>query len=143
MPRIKLTDKKKKKIFADFTMNQNYSETARLNGVSDTTVRKIVKNHPDSLKIIEEKKEENTKDILDYMDSILDDQKEILNLSLKALKKKLANPDAFTSVKDIATAYGVVFDKALKAKEIKSKMGTTEDDGITIINDCGGSNDNS
>jgi len=39
MPRIKLTDEQKKKILADYVINQNYSETARLNNVTDTTVR--------------------------------------------------------------------------------------------------------
>ena len=55
MPRVKLTDKQKKKIIADYAINQNYSETARMNNVTDTTVRKIVKENPDSLKKIEEK----------------------------------------------------------------------------------------
>lgn len=87
----------------------------------------------------EQKKEENIKDILDYMDSIAEDQKEIIDLSLTALKKKLKNPDAFTSVKDIATVYGVIFDKAMKLKEIRYKQNKDddlEDDGVVIINDC-------
>ena len=145
MPRLKLTDKQKKKIVADYAINQNYSETARMNNVTDTTVRKIVKEDPDSLKKIEEKKEENTKDILEYVDSIAKDQKEIIKLSMEALKKKLKNPDMFTTVKDIATVYGVIFDKALKAKELKQKYNNNfeEDDDITIINDCGDSNGSS
>lgn len=139
MPRVKLTDIQKKKIIADFVENQNYSETARINNVSDMTVRRLVEGNKDVLKKVEEKKEENTKDILDYMDSIAEEQKEIINLSLSALKKKLKNPDAFTSVKDIATVYGVIFDKALKSKEIKLKQSENNNNEnkkkVVIVND--------
>lgn len=117
----KLTDKQKKKIIADYVNNQNYSETARMNNTSVESVRRIVKADDDFVKKSERKKEENTKDILEYMDSIYDKQKNIIDLSLSALEKKLEEPDMFTNVKDIATVYGVIFDKALKYKEIKLK----------------------
>ena len=68
------------------------------------------------------KKEDNSKDILEYMDSICEDQKEIITLSFKALKEKLNKIDNFTSVKDIATVYGIIYDKAIKAKELKIKQ---------------------
>lgn len=123
MAKPKLTDKQKKKIIADYINNQNYSETARMNNVDESTVRRIVKScdFEDITKKTEQKKEENTKDILEYMDSIYDKQKNIIDLSLSALEKKLEDPDIFTNVKDIATVYGVIFDKALKYKEIKQK----------------------
>lgn len=117
----KLTDKEKKKIIADYVNNQNYSETARMNNTSVESVRRIVKADDDFVKKSERKKEETTKDILEYMDSIYDKQKNIIDLSLSALEKKLEDPDVFTNVKDIATVYGVIFDKALKYKEIKQK----------------------
>lgn len=117
----KLTDKQKKKIIADYVENQNYSETARMNNVSDVTVKDVVTKDETTLKKLEEKKEENTKDILEYMDSIYDKQKSIIDLSLNALEEKLKKPDMFTNVKDIATVYGVIFDKALKYKEMKMK----------------------
>jgi len=117
----KLTDKQKKKIIADYVNNQNYSETARMNNTSVESVRRIVKADDDFVKKSERKKEENTKDILEYMDSIYDKQKNVIDLSLNALEKKLQDPDMFTNVKDIATVYGVIFDKALKYKEIKQK----------------------
>ena len=41
----KLTDKQKKKIIADYVDNGNYSETARLNNTTDTTVRTIIKEN--------------------------------------------------------------------------------------------------
>lgn len=133
----KLTDKQKKKIIADYVETQNYSETARLNNVSDMTVKRLVDNNDEVLKNVEQKKEENTKDILEYMDKIYDKQKSIIDLSLSALEEKLKNPDMFTNVKDIATVYGVIFDKALKYKEMKQKnnIGSGEVKKIQIVND--------
>lgn len=140
MSRIKLTDKQKKKIIADYISNGNYSETARMNGnISPNTVKRLVQEDGEFANKCEQKKEENIKDILDYMDSIAEDQKEIIDLSLAALKQKLKKPDAFTSVKDIATVYGVIFDKAMKLKEIRYKQNKDDDqenEGVVIVNDC-------
>ena len=122
MSRTKLTDKQKKKIIADYMENGNYRETARINSVAVDTVRRIIlknKNNQDFVKKSTEKKEENTKDILQYMDSIVKDQKEVIDLALKVLKDKLSSPDLFTNIKDVAIVYGTIFDKALKYKEMK------------------------
>lgn len=122
MARTKLTDKQKKKIIADYMENGNYRETARINSVAVDTVRRIIlknKNNQDFVKKSAEKKEENTKDILEYMDSIVKDQKEVINLSLQVLKDKLSSPDLFTNIRDVAIVYGTIFDKALKYKEMK------------------------
>ena len=121
MSRTKLTDKQKKKIIADYMENGNYRETGRINNVSDNTVRNIVNKDQNTSEKLAQKKEENTKDILEYMDSIVKDQKEVIDLSLKVLKDKLSNPDLFTNVRDVATVYGVIFDKALKYKEMQLK----------------------
>ena len=67
--RTKLTDKQKKKIIADFVENNNYSETARMNNVSEYTVRKLCKdsNNKEIKEKIEQKKEENTKSMLEMI----------------------------------------------------------------------------
>ena len=123
MSRTKLTDKQKKKIIADYIENQNFSETARINGVDKSTVKRLVDSgyDKDIQQKTTQKKEENTKDILEYMDSIVKDQKEVIDLSLQVLKDKLKSPDLFTNVRDVATVYGVIFDKALKYKEMQLK----------------------
>lgn len=73
----KLTDKQKKKIIADYVDNGNYSETARLNNTTDTTVRTIIKENKNiALKKMEQKKEENTQDMLQYLESKKEDKKE-------------------------------------------------------------------
>jgi hypothetical protein len=71
------------------------------------------------------------------MDKIYDKQKSIIDLSLSALEEKLKSPDMFMNVKDIATVYGVIFDKALKYKEMKQKNNIVDSNvtKIQIIND--------
>ena len=119
MSRTKLTDKQKKKIIADYMENGNYRETARINSVSDNTVRSIVNKDQKTSKKLAQKKEENTKDILEYMDNIAEKQKKIIDLSLEVLEQKLSNPDLFTNIRDVAIVYGTIFDKSLKYKEMK------------------------
>ena len=119
MGRTKLTDKQKKKIIADYMENGNYRETGRINNVSDNTVRNIVNKDQNTSEKLAQKKEENTKDILEYMDSIVKDQKEVIDLALQVLKDKLSNPDLFTNIRDVAIVYGTIFDKSLKYKEMK------------------------
>lgn len=141
----KLTDKQKKKIIADYIETQNYSETARINNVADNTVRAIVLDNKEVAEKLEQKKQENTNDILKYMDEIYDKQKRIIDLSLTAIEEKLQKPDMFTNVKDIATVYGVIFDKALKYKEMKIKNSELKDGvkaRIEIVDDLGGDNEN-
>lgn len=141
----KLTDKQKKKIIADYIETQNYSETGRMNNVSVNAVKNIVIADEETANKCKQKKEENTNDILKYMDEIYDKQKRIIDLSLTALEEKLQKPDMFTNVKDIATVYGVIFDKALKYKEMKIKN-NEQKDGVTariqIINDLGEEDEN-
>lgn len=127
MARTKLTDKQKKKIVADYIESQNYTQTGIKNKVDTETVRRIVKADKDFARKSEEKKEKDTKDILEYMDDIKEKQKRIIDLSLQALEDKLESPDMFTNVKDIATVYGVIFDKALKYKEIQIKSKESEE----------------
>ena len=131
----KLTDKQKKKIIADYVDNGNYSETARLNNTTDTTVRTIIKGNKDiALKKMEQKKEENTQDMLQYLESKKEDKKRVIELCFKALEDKLASPDMFTSVRDIAMVYGVIVDKDLKIKEIEATKSNVENINKNISN---------
>lgn len=122
MARVKLTDELKKKIIADYVQNGNLRETARMNGnISPNTVKKIVNENKEFEHICTQKQQENTKDILEYMSSNYEKQKKVIDLSLDAMINKLESNDMFTSLKDIATVYGIIFDKALKYKELESK----------------------
>lgn len=124
----KLTDRQKKKIIADYVENGNYSETARLNNTTDVTVRRVVEEDKDNvLKKVEQKKEENTEDMLEYLQNKRDDKKRVVELCFKALEDKLASPDMFTSVKDIITVYGIIADKELKYADMMIKKNATKD----------------
>ena len=131
----KLTDKQKKKIIADYINNQNYSETGKMNNVSDMTVRRIVEDNKDVLKKVEEKKFENTQSTIEYMQTQHESKKRILDKILKAIEDKAENIDMFTNIKDLATAYGIILDKELKVLEIQKGLETTPTTRIMIVND--------
>lgn len=123
----KLTDKQKKKIIADYVENQNYRETARMNNVSDVTVKDIVSKDKSTLEKLEQKKQENTQSTIEYMQTQHESKKRILDKILKAIEEKADNIDMFTNIKDLATAYGIILDKELKVLELNKRNENNED----------------
>ena len=123
----KLTDRQKKKIIADYVENGNYSETARLNGVNKSTVQRLISKNQEVQQKYQEKKDENTEDMLEYLQNKRDDKKRVVELCFRALEDKLASPDMFTSVKDIITVYGIIADKELKYADMMIKKNATKD----------------
>ena len=119
--RTKLTDAQKKKIIADFVETNNYSETARMNSVSEYTVRKLCKddNNKEIKEKIEQKKEENTKSMLEMISETNDKRLQVISKLVNAIDDKAEKIDAFTNVKDLASAYGIMIDKELKFAEIQ------------------------
>lgn len=119
--RIKLTDKQKKKIIADFVENNNYSETARMNNVSEYTVRKLCKdsNNKEIKEKIEQKKEENTKSMLEMITETNNKRLQVISKLVNAIDDKADKVDAFTNVKDLASAYGILIDKEFKFAEMQ------------------------
>lgn len=119
--RTKLTDAQKKKIIADFVENNNYSETARMNNVSEYTVRKLCKddNNKEIKEKIEQKKEENTKSMLEMITETNNKRLQVISKLVNAIDDKAEKIDAFTNVKDLASAYGILIDKELKFAEMQ------------------------
>lgn len=121
-----LTDAKKKQIIADYVECGNYSAVARNHKVSKDTVRRLA-NRTDVVKKAQEKKEQNTKDMIQYME--IKKQK-----AFKFLDKafdELCNDEKIkkTSIINLATAMGIIIDKYSDAK-------TDNGSGkVTIIND--------
>lgn len=105
----RLTDRQKKKILADYVQTNNYCATAKINGVSATTVKNLVRANADIVEKCEQKKEENTTDVLDYMDSQKDLVCQIIQKGLMALN----DPDklAQATPSQITTAIGTLIDK--------------------------------
>ena len=67
----RLTDKKKKKIVADYLETQSINATAKKNGVSWGTVRSVLDGMGEIEEKLEQKKEQNTVDILAYINGFL------------------------------------------------------------------------
>lgn len=105
----RLTDKQKKKIVADYVQLQSYRAAAKLNDVSDATVRKIIKEDPDSTRLCAQKKQENSQDMLSYMESKREEAQNLLGLYLQAM----ADPDkiAEATLPQLSTAFGTIVDK--------------------------------
>lgn len=105
----RLTDKKKKKIIADYLETESYNATAKKNGVCGQTVRRVVEESNGITENLKRKKEENTADILAYMESQRKVVCEIIGKGLTELNKpeKLA----LATPAQITTALGTLIDK--------------------------------
>lgn len=126
----RLTDRKKKKIVADYIELGSYNAAAKLNGVSNHTVKRVVLEVPEMAEKIQDKKDENTTDILAYMDSKRDIVCEILGKGLDALN----SPDklAEATPAQITTAMGTLIDKWTESAE---RSGKNQDEAVKIIID--------
>lgn len=125
----RLTDKQKKKIVADYLELGSYNATANRNGVSNHTVKRVVLEVPDLSKKVEQKKAENTADVLAYMESQRGLVCEIIGKGLAVLNDEEKLREATPA--QITTALGTLIDKwALKGQLISGKD-QEEDDPIT------------
>lgn len=124
----RLTDKQKKKIIADYVQLGSYNLVAKKNKVADTTVKRIVLSDAEMQKKAEQKKEENTADILEYMDS----QKELVCDIIGKGLAELAKPAKLESatMSQITTAIGTLIDKWGLAKSTNVGV-QREDDALT------------
>lgn len=105
----RLTDRKRKKIIADYIESGNYRATGRKNGVSAATVKKVVCEMSDIEQKLSQKKEQNTQDILSYMESQRDIVCSIIGKGLKVLNDEDKLREAAPS--QITTALGTLIDK--------------------------------
>ena len=105
----RLTDRQKKKILADYVQTNNYCATAKINGVSATTVKNIVLANAYIVEKCEQKKEENTADVLAYMDS----RKDLVCSFIGKGLEMLNDPEklAAANLSQITTAMGTLIDK--------------------------------
>lgn len=105
----RLTDRQKKKIIADYVELQSYNAVAKKNNVTHQTVKRVVTASPEFTKIAQQKKEENTADVLAYMDEHKDLVCSFIGLGLKALN----DPDKIdgANLTQITTAIGTLIDK--------------------------------
>ena len=104
-----LTDLQKKQIIADYATLGTYAAVARKHGVSRNTVKAVVNADAETAAKCHQKKDENTADILQFMEDQKDDVCNIISLYLSALQdpKRLNR----ASVQSIATSLGIIIDK--------------------------------
>lgn len=105
----RLTDKQKKKIVADYLELGSYNAAAKKNGVSNHTVKRIVLETPEISKKVQQKKAQNTADILSHMESQKDEVIKVLDEYLAAMRDPAKIKRA--GVVQLATALGIVIDK--------------------------------
>lgn len=105
----RLTDKKKKKIVADYVEIGSYNAVSKIHKVSATTVKKLVAKDAESVRKCEEKKEQNTADILAHMET----KKEIVNQIIDTYLAKLLDPVILerSTPSQLTTALGTLIDK--------------------------------
>ena len=115
----KLTDKQKKKIIADYVESGSYSATARKFKVNPSTVKRVIDNNPNVQKKAEQKKEENTIDMLTFLDSRKDKAQQFIDLCFAAL----LSPEKVgaAQLSQITTAMGTMIDKFADANSIDEK----------------------
>lgn len=104
----RLTDRQKKKIVADYLELGSYNATAKRNGVCGQTVRRVVDESQEFSENLKRKKEEDTADIIAYMESKRQAVCDIIEVGLKVLPQKIQ--DARTAA-DVTTALGTLIDK--------------------------------
>jgi len=126
----RLTDRQKKKILADYVQLGSYNATAKINNCSLNTVKKLVQANADIAELCIRKKEENTADILGYMESQKDVVCQIIGKGLTALNdpEKLAA----ATPSQITTALGTLIDKWAA---LQDKANSNADDKVRVIVD--------
>ena len=108
----RLTDIQKKKIVADYLETQSVNTAAKRNGVSWDSAKKAIEEAGDIEKKLEEKKQQNTADILAYMESRKGQICEIIQKGLDVLNTPGKLEEA--SPAQITTMIGTLLDKAVQ-----------------------------
>ena len=122
----RLNDKTKKKIIADRLDGLSIRKLAAKYGVSRYAIELAIKSDPAFSQKMTQKKEENTQDMLDFLESRKIKAQNFVDLALDHLQDPAKLDKA--SVKTIATALGIVIDKftALAPKQ-------QDDDKVVIV----------
>lgn len=125
-----LNDREKKQIIAEYITCGSYNAVAKKYKVADTTVKRIVERDPEMQKKVEQKKAENTKDVLAFLDLKKEDACLFIEKALEALcstEKIAAAP-----LSQIATAMGIVIDKfTTSGMTTSTSKDSLEDDPLT------------
>lgn len=124
----KIKDEVRKAIIADRVLGESIRDIAEKHHVSTTSVQRIIKENPQVTRLVIEKKEQNTADILDHMEGKRQEVCNIIDIALEVLPDKIKNAK---TASDITTALGTLLDKFLGAYKQMTKDDIADDDPIT------------
>lgn len=122
----KLTDKEKKQIVADYVNCENYSEVARKYKRSVNTIKRVVLANEEIANKVKQKRKENTKDTLTFMEEQKDKIQNTLEALLLAMNYKAINLDEKATIRDLAMAYGIILDKQFRLVELARGTASNE-----------------
>lgn len=130
----RLTDLKKKKIISDYISCENYSKVGRKHNVSGNTVKRIVKSDPQTSKKVNQKKEENCKDVIDSMSKESWKFKRFADYFFERLNPE-NNKSELDSIpiSQLGTTFGILADKFLKSKEISKQFSDNEENKTRVV----------
>ena len=124
----RLTDKQKKRIISDYVNIGSYNTVGKMHGISATTVKNVVSKNSETVGMCEQKKKQNTMDMLEFLETRKQKTQDIIDQLLECMPDKI--PKA--SLVQIVTAYGVLVDKSTLLTGNQKK-----DEGVKVIIDVG------
>lgn len=125
----RLTDEQKKQVVAGYIELHSYNAVAKLFGISDKTVKRIVEADSEYAEIVEEKKQQASADILAHMETKRDKVNEIIDVYLE----RLLNPTMLSKAtpSQLTTALGTLIDK-FTMPGVTKPNDRREDDPLTV-----------
>ena len=109
MAQRRIEQERRMKILADYTLQGSYRAAARKNGVSPDTVRRIVRENPDMVKVADTQKNARARDLMSYMQGKADTVCDIIDNGLGVLSDPERMKEA--KLRDIATMMAILIDK--------------------------------
>ena len=109
MAQRRIEQERRMKILADYTLEGSYRAAARKNGVSPDTVRRIVRENPDMVKVADTQKTARARDLMSYMQGKADTVCDIIDNGLGVLSDPERMKEA--KLRDIATMMAILIDK--------------------------------
>ena len=124
----RLTDKQKKRIISDYVNIGSYNTVGKMHGISATTVKNVVLKNSETVELCEQKKKQNTMDMLEFLETRKQKTQDIIDQLLNCMPDKIPR----ASLVQIVTAYGVLVDKSTLLSGNDKK-----DEGVKVIIDVG------
>ena len=124
----RLTDRQKKRIISYYVNIGSYNTVGKMHGISATTVKNVVLKNSETVGLCEQKKKQNTMDMLEFLETRKQKTQDIIDQLLDCMPDKIPR----ASLVQIVTAYGVLVDKSTLLIGNDKK-----DEGVKVIIDVG------